>query len=63
MKTCFVIMGFGEKTDHTTGRTLNLNKSYAMIKRAVMGAGVECVRADEIPHSGAIDLPMYESAP
>ncbi len=60
MKTCFVIMGFGEKTDHTTGRTLNLNKSYAMIKRAVMDAGVECVRADEIPHSGAIDLPMYE---
>ncbi|HEX4707688.1 MAG TPA: hypothetical protein VH229_08140 [Candidatus Udaeobacter sp.] len=33
---CFVIMGFGEKTDFETGRTLNLDRSYHnMIKPAI----------------------------
>ncbi|MFL6450072.1 MAG: TRAFs-binding domain-containing protein [Bryobacteraceae bacterium] len=60
-KTCFVIMGFGEKTDYQTGRLLNLDKSYKnIIKPAVEAAGLECVRADEIRHSGVIDTPMYE---
>ena len=59
--TCFVIMGFGKKTDFETGRTLDLDKSYKnMIKPAVEAAGLKCVRADEIVHSGAIDVPMYE---
>lgn len=61
LKTCFVIMGFGEKTDYQTGRVLNLDKSYKnIIKPAVEAAGLECVRADEIRHSGVIDVPMYE---
>ena len=60
-KTCFVIMGFGEKTDYQTGRLLDLNKSYKnIIKPAVEAAGLKCVRADEILHSGVIDVPMYE---
>lgn len=60
-KTCFVIMGFGEKTDYQTGRVLNLDKSYKnIIKPAVEEAGLECVRADEIRHSGVIDVPMYQ---
>jgi hypothetical protein len=59
--TCFVIMGFGKKTDFETGRTLDLDKSYRnMIKPAVEAAGLTCVRADEIVHSGVIDVPMYE---
>ncbi len=59
--TCFVIMGFGKKTDFETGRTLDLDKSYRnMIKPAVEAAGLRCVRADEIVHSGPIDVPMYE---
>ncbi|HEU5256093.1 MAG TPA: hypothetical protein VFU28_08890, partial [Vicinamibacterales bacterium] len=59
--TCFVVMGFGKKTDFETGRTLDLDKSYKyIIKPAVIDAGLECVRADEIPHSGVIDVPMYE---
>ncbi|MFZ1851232.1 MAG: hypothetical protein WAU15_03205 [Nitrosomonas sp.] len=33
-KTCFVIQGFGEKTDFTNGRKLNLDASYAVIKEA-----------------------------
>ncbi|HYH87179.1 MAG TPA: hypothetical protein VEX60_17135, partial [Pyrinomonadaceae bacterium] len=60
-KTCFVVMGFGEKVDFETGRKLNLDASYRyIIKPAVEAAGLECVRADEIVHSGVIDVPMYE---
>jgi hypothetical protein len=59
-KTCFVIQGFGEKTDFTTGRKLDLDKSYRIIKKAVEAAGLKCIRADEIKHSQAIDIPMYE---
>ena len=60
-KTCFVVMGFNKKTDYATGRTLDLNKTYRnIIKPAVEAAGVTCVRADEIVHSGVIDVPMYE---
>jgi hypothetical protein len=59
--TCFVVMGFGKKTDFETGRTLDLDKSYRnIIKPAVEAARLKCVRADEIMHSGLIDVPMYE---
>lgn len=59
--TCFVVMGFGKKTDFETGRTLDLDKTYKnIIKPAVEAAGLKCVRADEIVHSGLIDVPMYE---
>jgi len=60
-KRCFVVMGFGVKTDFATGRKLDLDKSYKnLIKPVVEVKGLECVRADEIRHSGAIDVPMYE---
>jgi len=59
--TCFVVMGFGKKTDFETGRVLDLDASYqALIKPAVEAAGLKCIRADEIKHSGLIDDPMYE---
>jgi len=59
--TCFVVMGFGKKTDFETNRVLDLDKSYRnMIKPAVEAAGLKCIRADEIVHSGLIDVPMYE---
>ncbi len=58
--TCFVVQGFGRKTDYTTGKEFDLNASYEVIKMAVEAAGLECVRADEIVHSGTIDVPMYE---
>ena len=58
---CFVIMGFGKKTDFETGRVLDLDKSYHnIIKPAVEAAGYACVRADEVQHSGVIDVPMYQ---
>lgn len=61
MGTCFVVMGFGKKTDFESGRTFDLDKSYRnVIKPAVEAAGLTCLRADEIVHSGLIDVPMYE---
>lgn len=60
-KVCFVIMGFGKKTDYESGRTLDLDATYeAIIRPAVEQAGLRCIRADEVVHSGVIDLEMYE---
>jgi hypothetical protein len=59
--TCFVVMGFGKKIDFETGRVLDLDQSYInLIKPAVEAAGLKCIRADEIVHSGLIDIPMYD---
>ena len=45
-ETCFVVMGFGKKTDYQSGRTLDLDKSYRnIIKPAVEEAGLKCIRA------------------
>jgi hypothetical protein len=61
MRKCFVVMGFGRKADYPTGRMLDLDKSYKyIIKPAAEAAGYECIRADEIQHSGNINVPMYE---
>ena len=60
-KTCFVVMGFGTKTDFQQQKTYDLDKSYRIIiKRAVEEAGLECIRADDVVHAGIIDKPMYE---
>ncbi len=54
-------MGFGKKMDYPTGRLLDLDKSYKyIIKPAAEAAGFQCVRADEIPHAGNINVPMYQ---
>lgn len=63
MPTCFVIMGFGEKTDFQANpqRLLNLDRTYEqIIEPAVKASGLTCVRADKIVHSTVIDKPMYE---
>lgn len=60
MTTCFVVQGFGKKTDYTDGRVLDLDASYEIIREAVEAAGLQCIRADEIVHSGTIDVPMYQ---
>ena len=60
-KKCFVVMGFGTKTDFQQQKPYDLDKSYRIIiKRAVEEAGLECIRADDVIHSGIIDKPMYE---
>ena len=61
MPTCFVVMGFGKKTDPISGKVFDLDKSYQwLIKPAVQAAGATCRRADEIVHAKVIDIPMYE---
>ena len=61
MPECFVVMGFGKKTDFVQNKTFDLDKSYHyIIKPAVEAAGYRCVRADEIQHAGNINVPMYE---
>lgn len=60
MPTCFVVQGFGKKTDFESGRMLDLDASYDVIKEAVEAAGLECVRADEILQAGNIERVMYE---
>ena len=60
MPICFVVQGYGKKTDYTDGRVLDLDASYAVIKEAVIAAGLDCIRSDEVVHSGLIDAPMYE---
>ena len=54
------MQGFGEKTDFRTGRVLNLDDSYDVIQEAVTAAGLECIRADKVMHSGSIDVEMWE---
>ena len=61
MSSCFVVMGFGKKTDFAQNKTFDLDKSYNyIIKPAVEAASFKCVRADEIQHAGNINVPMYE---
>ncbi len=59
---CFVIMGYGVKTDPATGRPLDLDRTYDnIIKPAVKSIdNMECIRANEIPRSGVIDVEMYK---
>ncbi|MCK6374481.1 MAG: CHAT domain-containing protein [Zoogloea sp.] len=56
---CPVIQGFGLKTDPVTGRSLDLDQSFAVIASAVTAVGFECTRQDiapaELP-SEALDL-------
>lgn len=59
-KHCFVIMGYGRKTDPQSGKTFDLDKTYLnIIKPAVLATGLECIRGDEIKESGLIDKSMY----
>ena len=61
-KTCFVIIGYGVKTDYATGREINLDKTYSNIIEPVFkDLGFLCFRASDIQHSGMIDKPMYEN--
>jgi len=59
-RICFVIMGYGKKTDPTLGKTFDLDVTYStIIKPSVENAGFKCVRGDEVLESGIIDKSMY----
>ena len=54
--TCFVVTGFGNKTDYSTGRVLNLDKTYEqLIRPACDEVNVNCFRAIEMQTEGKPD--------
>lgn len=54
-------MGFGKKTDYESGRLLDLDATYeAIIQPSVEANGYRCIRANDILHSGVIDVRMYD---
>jgi hypothetical protein len=58
--TCFVVTGFGNKTDYLTGRVLNLDKTYQqLIRPACDTVDVNCFRAIDANLTGSIDSIMY----
>jgi hypothetical protein len=60
-KICFVLIGYGVKPDYRTGRQLDLDKTYEfLIKPVFDDLDITCVRSCDIPHSGVIDVVMYE---
>jgi tetratricopeptide (TPR) repeat protein len=59
--TCFVVTGFGNKTDYSTGRVLNLDKTFEqLIRPACDAVGINCFRAIDANLTGSIDSIMYQ---
>jgi len=57
---CFVVIGFGRKTDFATGRVLDLDLTHTkLIKPAFDRVGINCFRAIDVNRSGSIDKIMY----
>lgn len=58
--TCFVVIGFGLKTDYATGRVLNLDKTYEQLIRPAFDlVDVNAFRAIDANLTGSIDSIMY----
>jgi tetratricopeptide (TPR) repeat protein len=58
--TCFVVIGFGKKTDYSTGRTLDLDVTFEkLIRPAFEAVGIDCFRAIDVNVAGSIDKLMY----
>lgn len=59
-KTCFVIIGYGAKTDLASGHEFNLDKTFENIILPVCKKlNLECFRAKDIAISGVVDMAMY----
>ena len=62
MKKCFVITGYGIKTDPITGKQFDLDKLFKnAIKPVFESQGYACHRAIDLNTSGAIDNVMFEN--
>ncbi|PQP34043.1 DUF4071 domain-containing protein, partial [Desulfobacteraceae bacterium SEEP-SAG9] len=58
---CFVAMPFGKKPPPGKQKPLiDFDHTYSFIERAVLEAGLECVRADFEAYGGFIHRQMYE---
>ena len=61
-KTCFVIIGFGIKTDYATGKSYDLDKTFEnIIKPAFDALDILCYRTCDLEQGGIIDVEMYEN--
>lgn len=59
-RTCFVVTGFGNKTDYATGRVLNLDKTFELLVQPACDAvEVNAFRAIDANLAGSIDAIMY----
>ena len=59
-KTCFVVMGYGQRRDPISGKKVDLDKIYfEIIKPIAEECGYRCYRGDEVHDSGIIDVSMY----
>lgn len=59
-KNCFVIMGYGVKTDYASARILDLDKTYENIIRPVCESlNLNCFRSKDVAINGIIDETMY----
>ena len=59
--TCFVVTGFGKKTDYATGRVLNLDQTYEqLIRPAFDQVDINAFRAIDANLTGSIDSLMYK---
>ncbi len=59
-KTCFVIIGYGTKTDYKTGQQYNLDMTFDNIIKPVFDElEMKCFRAKDLIYSGSIDKMMY----
>ncbi|WP_064966602.1 TRAFs-binding domain-containing protein [Tenacibaculum ovolyticum] len=60
-KTCFVIIGYGIKTDFANGRDINLDKTFNnIIKPIFEELDIECFRSSDLKQTGVIDVKMFE---
>jgi tetratricopeptide (TPR) repeat protein len=60
MKTCFVIIGYGRKTDPATGRSLDLDKTFEQfVQPACDQVGINAFRAIDANLTGSIDRLMH----
>jgi len=61
MKTCFVIIGYGEKLDPISNKTVNLDKTFNnIIKPAFEAKGYACNRSIDLNTSGIITEDMFK---
>lgn len=58
--TCFVVMPFGEKLD-AENRPIDFDEIYEyLIKPAVEGLAINCIRSDEVTKAGWVHADMLE---
>lgn len=62
-KVCFVVMGFGKKTDYQTGTVVDLDLIYDEVIKPLFATefpDFKLIRGDECLTSGFIDMEMYQ---